>query len=93
MKIKLDQSEIGQILINWGKERYKTHNVSVVAIANDGAEIEVILDELGMSNSVPQEATDEFIRKMQVGLPRAHVPPVDEPDLTPDFAGASEGLI
>lgn len=97
MKIKLDPSEVGIILINWAKEKYKTHNVSIVKMSGGGgtmeAELEVTMDEHNFgsgSSAVSETIIQETLAKLH-GRQNTMVP--EEPDLTPDFSGATEGLV
>lgn len=58
MRISLDKQEIGLILINWAKDKYHTHNVSV----------ETLTDKEAMLFVNPQEtefspATDKIIQQ------------------------------
>lgn len=50
MKIHLDTQEVAAIITNWGKEKYKTHNVSVDNLTKDGAIMFVTMAEDGFSN-------------------------------------------
>lgn len=98
MKIKLDEKEIGQILINWAKDKYKTHNVSATYIVNEAkttrntvfVELEVTMDEQGFgtaSTHLADAAIKEAITKFDGRTIEDHAP-----DFTPDWAGATEGL-
>ena len=53
MRIQLDTQELSAIIINWGKEKYKTHNVSVEDLNSSGAAVMVTIpvDEFGSATT------------------------------------------
>lgn len=90
MKIKLEANEIGAILKEWAKMKYKTHNINCDLILSKNlveAEIEVVMPEQDMAETQANVNIVELMAS-QAGLPRLH----QEPDLMPNFAGTAEGL-
>jgi hypothetical protein len=90
MKIKLEANEIGAILKEWAKSKYKTHNINcdlLLGKTTVDAELEIIMPEQDIGNTQTNASMAELMAA-QVGLPKAHL----MQDLTPDFAGNTEGL-
>lgn len=90
MKLKLDEAEMGAILIAWAKQKYKTHNVSVTYIINENkttmnaiqAELEITLGESIVDGPV-QLISAEVISKMHTMI--NSMPTTDSPDLASTF--------
>lgn len=82
MKISLDTSEVAAILTNWGKEKYKTHNVSVSLPSKIIAELEITMSEQDFG-----EGGQSIVNETMNRLIKAHKsqPIGEEPDLTPIF--------
>lgn len=61
MRIILDKQEVAAILINYGKEKYKTHNVSVEKMSVDGSsELLVTLTDDAFGSATAQLASDQY---------------------------------
>lgn len=91
MRIKLDTAEVSIILINWAKEKYRTHNVSIMGAAD--AELEITMDEQGFGTG-SQLVANEHIEALTKRFSERPPTTIDvEPDLTPCFVGTAEGLV
>lgn len=71
MRIVLDQQEMSAILINWAKDKYKTHNVSVERLSDKEAMLQVTPQESEFS-----PADDKLISERMAKLQDAnrHIP-------------------
>lgn len=90
MKIRLEANEIGAILKEWARMKYKTHNINcdiLIGKTSVEAELEIIMS----SDEITEERSASMaeLLSLQKGLPRKAD---SEPDFTPDFSGTTEGL-